>query len=147
MLRIESRHGYFVFEEDKSGEMSNFMDRYGIEIERDGPLFTFADLVGAPDFSLVGGTFLGCPTTVAFEGDPWEVMRENNLVYNVAIGLVVPMLTITDRVSLIEVGNFYLADGMIQPGSITDGGLRVTDYSAFFSWDRLDFKYSEVDSE
>lgn len=144
-MRIECLHGYFRFEEFEPGEISRFMSLYGLEVESAGDHFTFSDLVEAPDYSLPAGTFLATPTTVAFEGRPWEVMRENGLVYNFLTGLVVPILTIVQPIKLIAAGNYFVSPGMILPGSITDDGLRVTDYSAHF--DGRTFRYSEVDGE
>ncbi len=145
-MKLECIHGYFIFSETKAGQMSDFMARFGFEIERSsrGDHFTFADLVDAPDYSLPGGLFLGAPTTEAFEGSPWEVMRENGLVYDFSRGLVVPVLTINQQTPLKAAGNFFVTTGMILPGSVTDGGERVTDYSALFLESRLGFKYSEV---
>lgn len=127
--------------------MSNFMKLYGLEIQRAGDHFTFADLVDAPDFSIPGGTFLGCPTTELYEGRPWEVMRENAIVYNFTTGLVVPIASIIATAKIQAAGKFYAASGMLLPGSIMDDGSRVTDYAAFFTSEGLRYRYSEVTSE
>lgn len=145
-MKVECIRGYFKFSETQPGQLSRFMSLYGLEIERSGDHFTFADLVGAPDYSLAGGTFLGIPTTETFEGEPWEVMEANGLVYNFNTGLIVPALSITSIAKLEQAGNYYISNGMIVPGSIMEDGSRVTDYSAFFIWDRSNFKYSEVSS-
>lgn len=125
--------------------MSRFVSIFGLALARSGDHFTFAGLVDAPNFSLPGGTFLGVPTTVVYEGEPWEVMRENRLVYDVNLGKVVPLDSITQRAVLTTSGNIRLAGGMIQPGSVMDDGSRVTDYAAFYNADR-GFLYSEVAS-
>ncbi len=144
-MKLQCIHGYFKFDEVKAGEISDFMNLFGLEIEKVGDHFTFADLVDAPDYSLPGGTFLGCPTLVAFEGQPWEVMRANSIVYDFSKGLVVPIVTIIQTIKVQSAGNFFLAGGMIIPGSVTEDGSRVTDYAAFY--DNPRFKYSEVTSE
>jgi hypothetical protein len=144
LMRIECIHGYFKFFETKVGQMSTFMRLFEFELERSGDHFTFSDLVDAPDYSLKGGTFLGCPTTETFEGNPWEVMRENGIVYNFLTGTVVPIATILQSVKVQAAENFYVASGIILPGSVRDDGTRVTDYSAFFL--NPQFKYSEVAS-
>lgn len=146
-MKVECLHGYFKFEETQAGQISQFMSLYGLEIERNGDHFTFSDLVGAPEFSIVGGTFLGIPTTKTFEGPPWEVMRKNRLVYDFNRGLILPIDTVLQPVTLAAAGNYFLSTGMILPGSVTDDGSRVTDYAAFFSSDRASFRYSEVDYE
>lgn len=146
-MKIRSIHGYFIFEEEHSGEVSEFQDLFQVELESIGPHFTFSDLVDAPDYSISGGLYLGAPATKTFAGPPWEVMRENALVYDFGKGLVVPLLSITTVFKLQSASNYFLADGMIQPGSITEDGSRVTDYAAFYIPDRFKFKYSEVGSE
>lgn len=144
-MRIECNHGYFKFWEDKVGQVSDFISRYGLAIEFFNGDFIFSDLVDAPDFSIKGGTFLGCPTTETFEGHPWEVMRANRIVYDFSTGRVVPIDTILQTVKLKAYGNFFRASGMIIPGSVMEDGSRVTDYAAHFQ--NPDFKYSAVDYE
>lgn len=146
-MKVDCLHGYFKFEETASGQLSRFMSLFGFEIERSGDHYTFADLVDAPDYSIVGGTFLNCPTTKNFEGKPWEVMRENGLVYSMQLGIVVPILTIISPISVARTGNYFVTTGMIQPGSVTEDGSRVTEYAAFFVQDRGNFKYSEISYE
>lgn len=143
-MRVNCIHGYFIFEESVAGQISHFCSFFGLEIERSGEHFTFSDLVDAPDYSLPGGTFLGCPTTKSFEGRPWEVMRENRLVYDFTRGLVVPISLIAKTVQISAAGNFSVTSGMILPGSLTEEGQRVTDYAAVFLRDRENFKYSEI---
>jgi hypothetical protein len=144
-MKIQCIHGYFKFEEREVGQMSDFISLFGLEIERSGDHFTFSDLIDAPKHSLPGGLFLGCPTTVAFEGEPWEVMRENEIVYDFSTGLVVPIATIIQTFQLQTAGNKFLSSGMILPGSVMEDGTRVRDYAAFFKNNR--FEYSEVAGE
>lgn len=106
--------------------------------------YTFTDLVDAPEYSLVGKDLLGVPATQTFEGEPWEVFEANGLVYNFSTGLVVPIESIVQNVSLGLAGNRYTSNGLILPGSLTDSGDRVKDYSAWFSRDTLRWLYSEV---
>jgi hypothetical protein len=143
-MKVECIHGYFKFSETSPGQISHFISQFGLEIERSGDHFTFADLVDAPDYSIVGGTFLGAPCTVTTEGNPWDVMRANGLVYDFVLGFVRPIDSITQAAGIDQAGNYYVSTGMLLPGSVMDGGLRVTDYAAFFLRDRNNFKYSEV---
>lgn len=146
-MRVECLHGYFRFSEESAGQISKFISLFGLEIERAGDHFTFSDLVDAPTHSIVGGTFLGVPTISTFEGEPWEVMRENRLIYDFQKGLVVPIDSVLQVVSIAQAGNYFVTSGMILPGSITDDGSRVTDYSAFYVQERGNFKYSEIEYE
>jgi hypothetical protein len=146
-MRVDCMHGYFKFTEESAGQISTFMSTFGVDLALAGDHFTFEDLVEAPDYSLPGGFFLGCPTIVAFEGEPWEVMRANGLVYDFSKGLVIPIVGVVQLIQLEASGNFFVTSGMIVPGSLTDEGKRVTDYSAFYLESRMNFKYSEIDYE
>ena len=145
-MRVDCIHGYFKFYETYPGQISKFMSLFGLEIERNGDHYTFADLVDAPKHSIAGGTFLGAPTLETFEGEPWEVMRENNLVYDFSRGLVVPIALILQAAPVETAGNYFVSTGMIQPGSVMDDGSRVTDYAAFYIEHRANFKYSGIES-
>ena len=55
-----------------------------------------------------------------------------------------------DYCSLTRAGigiNYFLSPGLIKPGSVTDDGSRVTDYAAWFLFDSMKFKYSEITYE
>ncbi len=143
-MKVNCLHGYFIFEETQSGQVSDFMSLFGLSLVRKDNYFIFEDLEDAPDYSIEGEDYLGATATVTYAGTPWEVMRANGLVYNFSTGLVVPLLSITKMVQISSAGNFLIASGLILPGAVTDDGSRVTDYSAFFIKDGLRFKYSEV---
>lgn len=143
-MRIDCLHGYFLFNEQKAGEVSDFVSLFGFDLVQKDGYFTFSSLEDAPDFSLPESTFLGAATTELFEGKPWEVMRENELVYNFATDQVVSRDTISNTVKLSQSGKFYVSSGLIVPGSLTAEGLRVTDYAAWFSKELMTFRYSGV---
>jgi len=147
-LKIRCIHGYFIFEETKVGQISAFMSLYkGLVIVPVGDYYTFEQLKDAPDYSLEGSTFLGAETTKTFEGKPWEVMRENGLVYNFNTGKVVKIETVTQPAKILKGNGYYLADGLLLPGAVTDDGLRVTDYAAWRLPDSARFKYTGVTVE
>ena len=143
-MKIKCLHGYFMIEETVAGEASRFVSRFGLDLEPVDNYFTFSGLEEAPDFALAGLPYLDAVTTKTFAGRPWEVMRENELVFNFDTGLVVPIATITQMFNYSLAGNYWVSNGLILPGSLTDEGKRVTDYAAWFSFDTLKFKYSEV---
>ena len=71
-------------------------------------------------------------------------MRANALVYDFLAEAVVPILSISVPLQLKQSANYYLSTGMLQAGSLTDEGLRVTDYAAFYNFALGRFIYSEV---
>lgn len=143
-MKIECLHGYFKFSEVRQGQVSDFMNVYGVTLVRERDYYTFPFLKDAPDYSLPGSTYLGSPSTELFEGEPWEIMEQNELVFNFNTNLVVPISTITN-VCPLDLGlNYFLSPGLILPGSVTADGNRVKEYSAWFLKESMRFKYSEV---
>jgi hypothetical protein len=145
-MKINCHHGFFVFIESRAGEVSDFISLYDLDIIRKGDRFIFADLEDAPDYSIKGAPLLNTIAIKTFAGEPWEVLRENEMIYDFNTGLLVPLTSVTQTAKIDAAGNFYVSPGLILPGSLTDEGLRVTDYAAWFSTDTMKFKYSEVTS-
>lgn len=147
-MKIRCLHGYFIFEETRPSQVSDFMRYTGLELVPKGPYFTFSDLVDAPEYSILGKPIEIGPTPLpaikTFSGLPWEVLEENNMVYDFQLGLLRPILSMTRVVSIGNGGNRYLADGLILPGSLTEGGQRVMNYAAWFSRETQRFMYTEV---
>lgn len=145
-MRFKCVHGYFFIDEFKSGDISKFASKFELEIVPKDWYYTFAFLEDAPNYSIAGGEYLGAAATVTFSGEPWDVMRENGLVYDFSAGLLKPLATVVQKADINTGANYYLSDGLIMPGSLTDGGLRVKDYTAWhLSGDR--FKYTNIGAE
>lgn len=143
-MRISCLHGYFIFQELKVGQVSDFMSRFGLELVSKGAYYTFKDLADAPEYSIKAKPIFGNPAKVNFEGEPWEVFEKNGLVYDFATRLVVPIVSVTQITTIDQAGNKFISPGLIKPGSTTVGGQRVKDYSAWFYRDTVTFLYSEV---
>ena len=143
-MKIRCLNGYFMFDEERVGEVSDFISLYGRQLVSKDNYFTFFELADAPDYSLAGAPYLNAVATVTFQGRPWEVMGENELVFNFDIGELVPMASITKIVPIEIAGNYIISPGLIMPGSFTKEGSRVVDYVAWFSKGTAKFKYSEV---
>lgn len=116
----------------------------GLQIYSNGDHFTFEKLLGAPEYSIAGKTYIGATAIKTFSGKPEEIFRENKLIYDFQKDAVAPIASTTQTVKIYESGNIFLSPGLILPGSFTDGGGRVTDYSAWFLFDSQKFKYSEL---
>jgi hypothetical protein len=119
----------------------------GLKVYSAGDHFTFEDLLGAPEYSIAGKTYLGAAATKTYSGSPGEIFRANKLVYDFNKGLVQPISSVTQTVKIYESGNTFISQGLILPGSFTDDGGRVTDYSAWYLFDSGKFKYSELTIE
>lgn len=143
-MKIKCLHGFFIFEEIRVGQVSDFVSRFGFKITPYSGRYTFDTLVPAPMHSLKGKAVLGNVALKNFEGEPWEVFEQNKLIYDFSKDLVVPIASIIQKVSIDQAGNRFISPGLILPGSTTDGGQRVKGYSAWYSRDTLRFTYSEV---
>lgn len=146
-MKIRCLHGYFIFEELRPGEITKFINLTKLPITADKNHFTFEALKDAPGYAIQGGTYLGAPATKTFEGEPWEVMRANGLVYDFVKDEVVPILTVVKPIKLTFGNRYFLSNGMILAGSLTDEGNRVTDYSAHYIFESAKFKFTEVSFE
>jgi hypothetical protein len=143
-VKVNCLHGYFKFKERAVGQISDFISYYGFALELKDDYYTFATLKDAPEYSIAGNLYLGAPAIKTFEGKPWEVMKENKLVYDFTVDKVVPILSIVQPVQITSTDRYLLTSGMLLPGSLTDEGLRVTDYAAFYLFETIKFKYTEV---
>ena len=143
-MKIKCLHGYFIFEEMMPGEISKFMNLTKLELAPVKNYYAFSTLDQAPRYSLLGGEYLGAVSTKTYEGEPWEVMRENGLVYDFVKDLVVPIETVINLTEIKQASNYFISNGLIMAGSITDDGSRITDYAAFFSFSKSKYVYSEV---
>lgn len=143
-MRVRCLHGYFIFDEMREGQISDFMNLTGLELVPKDNHFTFDGLEEAPDYSLVGKNILNLPAISMFEGKPWEVFEANEFVFDFTTGLVVPIASVVRIIEIKQAGNMFVSNGLILPGSLTDGGKRVRDYAAWFSRDRLTWHYTEV---
>lgn len=135
-MKLDCIHGYFIFNETKSGQISNFMSLTGLSLVQKDTYYTFEALQDAKQYSLVASPYLGVPALVNFEGKPWEIFEENGFVYDFSLGLVRPILSIVQKTSVKQAGNTFWSPGLILPGSVTDDGRRVKGYSAWYSRDR-----------
>jgi hypothetical protein len=143
-MKIKCVHGYFFFEESAPGELSRFVSRFGLNLESSDDHVTFTKLVDAPSHSIKNAKYFEATAIKNFEGKPWEVLRANGLVYNFQTDTIVTLSSIGEVVSLKQGSNYFLANGLILPGSLTDEGDRVTDYVAWYSFADASFRYSEV---
>lgn len=123
------------------------MTLFDLELVRKNDFYTFPALLDAPTYGIKGGEFLGAAVTKTFEGEPQDVMRENDLVYNFLTETVVPASSITQRIDVAQAQNYFLSSGLILPGSLTDGGFRVRDYAAWYDFGSETFKYAEINFE
>lgn len=145
-MRILCRNGHIAFYPKDESEIFRFASFFGETPVRDGDFYTFEFLKDAPKYSIKGKTYLGVVATKTFEGEPWEVMRENNLVYSLNAGTVVLKTTITMVINPQNAEGFFLAESpIIQPGSLSPSGQRVLSYDAEYFGNTSQLRVFEVE--
>lgn len=144
-MRVRCLHGYFIFDETAVSQISNFISSTGLKIVPKENYFTFEALENAPLYSLKGKDFLGFKAITTFEGSPWEVFEANGVIFDFTDNKVKPLSSVRNNFKLIDAGNRYQSNGLILPGSTTDGG-KVRDYLAWYTRSRGlgNWLYSEV---
>ncbi len=136
-----------MFEETKPGQVGHFSYLYDLELSQKGNYWTFDSLLDLPDYSIAGSTYMNAAATKTFAGNPWDVLRENRLVYDFINDILVPIETIAVRVSPDVSGFMIPASGIYMPGAIGDDGKRVTNYIGWYNADQSRFFYSGVTFE
>lgn len=143
-MKVRCEHGYFTFEETRVGQVSDFMSLTDLDLVSIGPVYTFMDLFEAPDYSLQGKELLDVVATATFAGTPAQVFEANAIVYDFTSGFVVPIDSVTRQIRISQAGNKIVSSGLILPGSLTQSGERIRDFSGFYSRDTQRWLYSEV---
>ena len=144
-MRIVVRHGYFSFYPRNAEELSRIQNIYDLELQRVQDFYTFARLVEAKDYSLIGAPYLNLTANKTFEGKPWEVMRENSFVYHMETQLLLPKTSITTVIDLPLINHYYLVENaLIQPGSRLRSGEQIISYDAEFEFRTYELKVMEV---
>lgn len=133
-----------MFEEQRSGEIARFSTMTNASMVAKQNYYTFEFLKDAPDYSIPGVPYLGVNPISFYEAAPWDVMRQNGIVYDYVNNVARLISSVTNYVKIGQGTNYFLVDGLIMPGSIKDDGTRVTDYSAWFLFDTMQFRYSEI---
>ena len=143
-MRIRCLRGFFYMDEVAAGQVGRFMSYFGAEVVPWRGGFTFKPLADVPEYTVKGGAFLGAVATATFAGRPEELFEANEMVYDFSKGLVVPLTSVTVKTNISKSGNIFVSNGLLIPGSLTDDGTRVKDFTAWFSIDSATFRYSEV---
>lgn len=146
-MKVECIHGYFKFRDRETGDVARFNSLYGFGLSPKDDYATFPFLLDAPEHSFISKTYLGLAARVKYAGHPWEVMRANQFVYDFGSGELKKIEDITIKATVNQAGFYYVTNGLLLPGSILPGGLKVTDYECVFAFSTSRFMYSRVTAE
>lgn len=137
-------HGYFIFTEDLMGEVAFFNSFYSQNLVAKNNYYTFSKLALAPIYSVAPLPYLDVPTTKTYCGEPWEVMRENGIVYNFTLGIAQPKSAITATTPITRTKYGYRTNGIIQPGSFSPDLKKITGFQGRIDFDTQSFDYTEI---
>lgn len=143
-MKVKCLHGYFIFEELRAGQVSEFISYLGISLVPKDNYYTFDFIKNIPDYSIEGVSFLNLSASKTFEGKPWEIFEANNFIYDFNLNQLRLISTVTLQTKVLIAGNRFISQGLIMPGSTTQNG-RVKNYSAWYSRDTQRWLYTEVD--
>lgn len=134
-MRILCRHGHFAFYPRGVSDIARFVNRYGVSLQRVQDFYTFESIAEAPDYSITGKTYVNLPATETYEGNPWDVMRENGFVYDLSTSLLVPVDAISILINPARTGLYFTSQTpLIQPGSRNIAGDTIMTYDAEFDF-------------
>lgn len=131
-------------DELEPGTISRFQSRFGLDVVPYEDKFTFSQLENPPDYAIKGQTYLGATVLHTHSGKPWEIFDANSLVFDFTDGVVKQKSLITSLFEISQVGNYFVSNGLILPGSMTKSGKKINSYACHFYFDSMRFKYSEV---
>jgi len=147
-MRVICRHGHFSFYPQYPDELARFAVLIGRTLVRKDDYYTFEELAELEKYSINGTLNGSMVSTVTYEGQPWEVMKENNMVYSLEFGFIVSKTAILSMVKLTEVGSYWIANvPLIQPGSLNYLGLRIMSYDGELDLATSMLKIFEVSNE
>lgn len=124
-MRVLCRHGHYAFYPKTSEDLGRFTSHFKISLQPYSDFFTFPLLVNAPKFSITAFPFLNLPALTTYEGEPWQVMRENGFIYDITTGLLVPKALVLTLVRPVLSGFYFRIDKpLLQAGSINAVGFQ-----------------------
>lgn len=91
-MRVRCIHGYFIFDEMRQGQISDFMQYSNLKLAPKEDYDTFEELVDTPEYSLIGKNLLNLPAIALYEGKPWEVFEANEFVLTSPLAFWSPSL-------------------------------------------------------
>lgn len=134
-MRINCESGYYSFYPDRQEDLYWLVNYLGIELVWNVDHYTYPTLASLKKYVISPQLYGGFPSSKTFEGTPKEIMKELNLVYNLATGLLVPKESIILSGKLVSLRTKWMSErSMIQSGMIIGSG-RITSFDGLFDFD------------
>lgn len=146
-MRVLCRHGHMSFYPEAAGDLSMFCNYFGSELVREDDFWTFERLQNAPSYSIKGNPYLGKTAKVSYAGRPWEVMKANDMVFNIQTGEMADKSEISVApINPPRVAFYFVSDvPLIQPGTLHVSGRRILSYDGYFIQDYFQLRLMGFD--
>lgn len=129
-MKLIVRHGHYAFYPRYSKSVSVFNGVFRQELKLDPKgFYTFPRLLNLPDYALEAKPYGNLPAIKTYEGEPWEIMREQGWVYNLTTEALAPITSISYSVKIEPATYAFIAfDVVPQAGGVNPTGLKLIDY-------------------
>lgn len=130
-MRVDCLNGYYRFYPENVGDLRVWAQWYTPLVRRDN-YYTFEPLAEFKDYAFQGRLANGVLLTKNYAGEPWEVMKANNLTYNIASNKITNKNLITD---FLEVDDGLIINSPILPQAYSIVGFvnRLESFTGY--WD------------
>lgn len=90
-MKLICENGFYKFFPDFVGEIKLWENKNGIRLYKMRDFWTFQSLAEFPNYSFAGQFVHGIiPALVNYAGSPEEVLKKNELTYNLKLGTITP---------------------------------------------------------
>lgn len=135
-MRVTCQHGYYKFYPDDNGSLARFSKLFYIDFVAVKDYYVFKGLETLKNYSIAGSIYYNLPALKTFEGEPWEVMKENSFVFDLTTGLLLPSLSIIATDRLKSFNQYFTADSRILQAGTRDQSLsQILSYDSDFDFD------------
>jgi hypothetical protein len=140
-VKINCLNGFYKFIPENPLDLSRLKTAFEIELVPCGDYFTFSILREMDSFSIMGFPIMSgiIPSTAIakknFAGKKWEILKENNLIYNLQLDAITEQLVAIKPYMLTKsIGNYYVFNKIPQAGNLLNGAI-FTSFSATIDFD------------
>lgn len=144
-MKISCQKGYFYFEPQSLTQLNDFVYLTGFSLVKVGTSYTFAFLQDCESFSIKNHVYKNLTAKITYSGEIWDIFDKNGFVYDFELNILRDISLVTEVVDLKRGVNYFFANGLIKPGSLTFQGDKIKSYECYFSRINNQFKYSEVE--
>ena len=144
-MRVRCVDGYYMFYKDYTYDVIKLKQAFGLEVVPFEDYYTFKALAEMPDHTKKGYTLGSGIAKENYSGKPWELLRENQLAYNLELKNIVENFVNTGVYSVpYDNGGYYPFKVIPQVGFFLNGNNRIKGFNAFIDFDLNIVKVGEV---